>query len=140
MGRIVVGVDGSENSKRAIAWAAEQAKLRGATLHVLHSWTFPPATTGDDGRPHADLKGVAKSVLDEAIATLGSDPGIEVEREIAEDLPAQALIRASEGAEMVAVGSRGRGGFTGLLLGSVSQQVAQHARCPIVIIPHTERA
>jgi len=140
MGRIVVGVDGSEHSHRALAFAAEEAKLRGSTLHVIHSWTFPPATLEADGLPHADLKAAAELVLDEAIATLGAEPGIEIQPEIANELAAQALIRASEGAELLVVGSRGRGGFKGLLLGSVSQQCAHHARCPIVIVPPADRS
>ena len=140
MGRIVVGVDGSVHSHRALAFAAEEAKLRGATLHVIHSWTFPPPVPGTDGLPHADLQASAELVLDEAIATLGANLGIEVQREIANELPAQALITASQGADMLVVGSRGRGGFKGLLLGSVSQQCAHHARCPIVIVPDEDRA
>jgi nucleotide-binding universal stress UspA family protein len=139
MGRVVVGIDGSEYSHGALAWAAQEAKLHGATLHVIHSWTFPHPAPGAGGLPEADIKGAAERVLEDAIATLGPDPGIEIQREIANELPAHALIRASEGADLVVVGSRGRGGFKGLLLGSVSQQVAHHARCPIVIIPHTER-
>ena len=139
MGRIVVGIDGSENSHRSLAWAAEEASLHGSSLHVIHSWTFPAAMPGADGRPAADLKGAAEKVLEDAIATLGPEPGVEIQREIANELAAHALIHASEGADMVVVGSRGRGGFGGLLLGSVSQQVAQHAHCPIVIIPHADR-
>lgn len=136
MGRIVVGVDGSENSYQALAFAVHEAKMRGSTLHVIHSWTFPPPVPGTDGLPHADLKASAEAVLDEAISWLGADPGIEIQREVANELPAAALINASEGAELLVVGSRGRGGFRGLLLGSVSQQCAHHARCPIVIVPH----
>lgn len=139
MGRIVVGTDGSENAQHAMSWAAEEAKLRGATLHVIHSWTFPPPMPGTSGLPEIDIKGAAEEVLAEAVASLGADPGIEIEKEIANELAAQALVHASEGADMVVVGSRGRGGFKGLLLGSVSQQVAHHARCPIVIVPHEER-
>lgn len=142
MGRIVVGIDGSEHSHRSLAWAAEEARLHGWTLHVVHSWTFPAASVRReqiDDLPRVDLHASAEHVLDEAIATLGDSPGVEIQREIANELPARALIRASQGAEMLVVGSRGAGGFRGLLLGSVSQQVAQHARCPIVIIPHAGR-
>ncbi|HYZ91581.1 MAG TPA: universal stress protein [Actinomycetota bacterium] len=140
MGRIVVGVDGSENSQLALAWAAAEAKLRGSSLHLIHSWTFPPAFPGADGLPRADLKGSAEQVLADAVASLPKDGEIQLKAEVANELPAQALIGASEGAEMIVVGSRGRGGFKGLLLGSVSQQVVHHAHCPIVIVPHSERA
>lgn len=136
MGRIVVGVDGSADSHHALAFAAEEARMRGSVLHVIHSWTFPAAMPGSDGLPHADLKASAEAILDEAVASLGDDPGVEIEPEIANELPAHALIHASEGAELLVVGSRGRGGFKGLLLGSVSQQCAHHALCPIVIVPH----
>lgn len=139
MGRIVVGVDGSENAERAIAWAAEEAKLRGATLHVIYSWNFPSPTRGAGGLPEIDIKGSAEQVLADAVSSLGAEPGIEIEGEIADELATQALVHASDGADMVVVGSRGRGGVKGLLLGSVSQHVAHHARCPIVIVPHSER-
>jgi nucleotide-binding universal stress UspA family protein len=134
MSRIVVGVDGSEHSYRALAWAAQEAKLRGATLHLIHSWQFPPPMPdGVGGALHVDFDGIAKEIIDEAKATLDHD--LLVDTEVANESAAHALIRASEGADMVVVGARGLGGFRGLLLGSVSQQVAHHARCPIVIVP-----
>jgi nucleotide-binding universal stress UspA family protein len=139
MSTIVVGIDGSENSRLALEWARDEAKLRGVTLHVVHSWTFPLASRGADGLPHADIEAAARRVLDDAVARC-ADAGIEVTSEIASESAAQALIRASQGAELLVVGSRGVGGFRGLLLGSVTQQVTHHARCPVVIVPHPERA
>ena len=133
---IVVGTDGSDNSHRAVRWAAEEARLRGAKLLVIHSWTFPTATKGTDNLPHADLEAAAQKVLDEAIGAISDPSGIELERMVAPESPAQALIQASEGADLVVVGSRGLGGFRGLLLGGVAQQVAHHAKCPVVIVPH----
>jgi nucleotide-binding universal stress UspA family protein len=140
MGRIVVGIDGSEDALKALRWALDEAKVREASVHLVHSWTFPPMPPlGPDGIPHGDLLQAAEQVLDDAVAKIGTGHGVEITREIANDPPAQALIRASKDAEMVVIGSRGVGGFTGLLLGSVSHQVASHAVCPVVIVPHDER-
>jgi nucleotide-binding universal stress UspA family protein len=140
MGTIVVGVDGSENSHDALAWAAAEARLRGAVVRLIHSWTFPAGATGADGMPHADLQAAAEKVLDEAVAALGDQAeGVTIEREIANESAARALVEASESADLIVVGSRGLGGFSGLLLGSVTQQVAHHAKCPVVIVPHAER-
>ncbi len=133
MGRIVVGIDGSESSHGALAWAAQEATLRGARLYLLHSWQFPPSPDPAGGIPHIDMEGVAKQILADAVATL--DEGSAIETEIANDSAGRALVRASKGAELVVVGARGLGGFRGLLLGSVSQLVAHHAHCPIVIVP-----
>ncbi len=140
MGTIVVGVDGSDPSFRALRWAVEEARLRGATVKIVHSWEFPPAVKGSDGLPHADLLASAETVCEQAIAAVEDiASGIEVTTEIAPELPAEALVRESATAELVVVGSRGRGGFGGLLLGSVATQVAQHAKCPAVIVPHADR-
>lgn len=143
MGEIIVGVDGSEHAHRALGWALAEAALRGSVVRAVHSWRFPPATKGPDGLPHADIAGTAERVIDDAVAAaLAEVPdasGVTIEREVAGELPAQALIRCSEGAELVVVGSRGLGGFKGLLLGSVADQVAHHARCPVVIVPPADR-
>lgn len=136
MGTIVVGIDGSEDSIRALAWAIAEARVRKGKVKAIHSWSFPTPIVGDDGLPHADLAASADKVLDDAIAAAGDAGGVEVEREIANDLPAKALIAASKGADLLVVGSRGLGGFKGLLLGSVAQQVAHHSQCPVVIVPH----
>ena len=134
MSRIVVGIDGSQHSYRALEWASEEAKLRGSTLYLIHSWQYPPPMPdGSGGIAPADIEGVAKEVVDKAKATLDDD--LVVEAEIANASAGHALVEASEGADMVVVGARGLGGFKGLLLGSVSQQVAHHAKCPIVIVP-----
>jgi nucleotide-binding universal stress UspA family protein len=138
MGTIAVGVDGSEHARRALAWAVEEARLRSCDVLVVHSWDFPPAMKGADGLPHADLLAAAQKVIDEAIAAVDTS-GVEIRSEVAPDLPAQALIRASQTADLAVVGSRGLGGFKGLLLGSVAHQVSAHAGCPVVIVPHEER-
>jgi nucleotide-binding universal stress UspA family protein len=142
MAVIVVGVDHSEGAKAALRFALEEATLRKATLRVVHAWQYAyigaigfegsyPAVGGDI----KELRDVAEKDLDatlqEAIPETGT---IEIERRVVEDRPAAALVEESRGADMVVVGSRGHGGFAGLLLGSVSQQVAHHAACPVVIV------
>jgi nucleotide-binding universal stress UspA family protein len=134
MSEIVVGVDGSEHAQRALLWAIDEAKLRGAALHLVHSWQFPaPTPLPDGGLAPADLEGAANAILDDAVALVPD--GVTIRREIANDHAARALIRCSEAADLVVVGARGHGGFTGLLLGSVSEQVVHHARCPVVVVP-----
>ena len=139
MGRIVVGVDGSAESKEALRWALAEARLRGGTVHALHAWLMPVAFAG--GAPpfalaeaHEELEQDARRLLDDTLAEVaGDDPGVPLQREVVEGPAAQRLLRAAAG-DLLVVGSRGRGGFAGLLLGSVSQQCAHHAPCPIVIV------
>jgi nucleotide-binding universal stress UspA family protein len=142
MAVIVVGVDHSEGAKEALRFALEEATLRQATLRVVHAWQYAYiGATGFEGSYPAlggdikELRNTAERDLDatlqEAIPKTGT---IEIERRVVEDRPAAALVDESLGAEMVVVGSRGHGGFAGLLLGSVSQQVAHHAACPVVIV------
>jgi len=146
MAVIVVGVDHSEGAKAALRFALEEATLRQATLRVVHAWQYAYiGATGFEGSYPAlggdikELRDLAERDLDatlqEAIPETGA---IEIERRVVEDRPAAALVDESRGADMVVVGSRGHGGFGGLLLGSVSQQVAHHAACPVVIV-HTKR-
>jgi nucleotide-binding universal stress UspA family protein len=133
--RIVVGVDGSEPARRALLWAAEEARLRDADLEVVHAWQHPTTTFGlvlpaDD---RAAAEAYARHVLDVAVEALAGR-GLAVEPILVDGPPARALIEASAGAALVVVGSRGRGGFRGLLLGSVSGQAMHHARCPVVVV------
>ena len=145
-GTIVVGVDGSEGSRQALRWAAEEAQLRGAKLRVVHAWVVPlsiglpePSILGHPIIPETPLDEIravlvrkGQAVLD---AALESIEAVDVAAELVERLPAHALIGAAEGADLLVVGSRGLGGFKGLLLGSVSQQCVHHAPCPLVIVP-----
>jgi nucleotide-binding universal stress UspA family protein len=133
-GVVVVGVDGSEGSRHALRWAAEEARLRGARLRAVHVWSyldqageaFDPSYGDDD----------ARRFLDETVAGLGDEAvGLDIERAAVCDLPARGLLDSAGDADLLVVGARGMGGFRGLLLGSVSQQVAQHAPCPVVIVP-----
>jgi nucleotide-binding universal stress UspA family protein len=141
MSTVVVGVDGSRESRAALRFALEEARLRGARLRVVHAWLVPIALTGG-APPHIlpqvleELKVDGERLLAEAIAEAleGAEPPVEIEQRVVEGPAAAVLLRAAEDADLLVVGSRGRGGFTGLLLGSVSQQCAHHAPCPIVIV------
>jgi nucleotide-binding universal stress UspA family protein len=152
---IVVGVDGSDGSVVALRWALDEARLRGSSVRVVHAYRSPqfPLTepqlgvAGGMGVPVMADEGAeelrrtvetqARGVIDESVRRAGGDAVDEVEIErVALDGPAaQTLIEAGRGAELLVVGSRGHGGFVGLLLGSVSQQCAQHPPCPVVILP-----
>ena len=139
MAVIVVGVDGSRESKEALRWAIEEAQLRQATLRAVHAWTYPvifggvyvPPEVVDGNR----LSGEAQEALDAVIAEVaGENPHDYIERVVAEGPAAQVLVEAARDADLLVVGSRGHGGFAGLLLGSVSHQCAHHAPCAVVIV------
>lgn len=135
-GRIVVGVDGSAGSDRAVDWAAAAAHRSGAHLEIVGSWVFPGSTgfvyTVDVGLPD-----VARQAVDAAVARArAAVPDVTVEGVTSEDPPAVALVQRSRHADMVVVGSRGVGAFRGILLGSVSLYTATHARCPVVVAKH----
>lgn len=134
---VVVGVDGSPQSSRALAFAADEARLRGATLKVVEAWSFPTFAAGVyvPAGSYEDFPGEVASSLDAQITeVLGDPPPLPVEKLVEEGPTAQVIIEAAKGAALLVVGSRGRGGFTGLLLGSVSNQVAHHAPCPVLIV------
>lgn len=137
---VVVGVDGSKASHRALDWAADEADLRRAKLTVLHAWSSPWEAWGEtDVPPPAVGYGEAErreQLLEPEIREVRrSHPDLDIAPLVVNDLIARALIDASDDADVVVVGSRGRGGFAGLLLGSVGQQVVHHARCPVVVVP-----
>jgi nucleotide-binding universal stress UspA family protein len=139
-GRIVVGVDGSPSSKAALAWAVEQAGLTSASVEAVISWHYPIMVGGVPFAPiavaeNADFGAFATNVLSDAIAeTVDPDGPVKVSSVVREGNAAQVLLDAAGGAELLVVGSRGHGGFTEALLGSVSQACVHHARCPVVII------
>jgi nucleotide-binding universal stress UspA family protein len=147
MARIVVGIDGSEQSLAALRFAAEEARLRGATLHLVNAWSVPytPISTAPfvamGGLPELE-RAVAEGgehILDTAAEAVDLS-GIEVKKEVARGDAAHALLQAAAGADMLVVGSRGHGGFVGLLLGSVSHASASHATCPVVVVRHEGEA
>ena len=139
-GRIVVGVDASEASKRALRWAALEAIGRGVGVDVVHAWTvqFSPYPDGVVVDP-ALFEDAARAILEsamEVVARMRPLPA-DVRPLLIEDAAGTALVRAAAGAELLVVGSRGHGGFVGLLLGSVSQRCVDHASCPVAVIPPT---
>jgi nucleotide-binding universal stress UspA family protein len=137
-GAVVVGVDGSPASKDALRWAADYARLSGTPLLAISAWHWPVAMVVALPAPQDfDPMAEAQSALDAILAeVLGSDPGFPVTTRVVGGAAAQALIEASHGARLLVVGSRGHGGFTGLLLGSVSEQCTHYAACPVVVVRH----
>lgn len=137
VGRVVVGVDGSEESQAAVEFAFAEASLRGVGLTAVHAWSrvFTSARTP---LPLLDWSAVAEGeaeLLAEALAGMQEKyPDVDVRRSVVEGHPGGALVDESAGAELLVVSSRGRGGFAGLLLGSVSQSALQHANCPVAIV------
>lgn len=136
---IVVGVDGSPSSRKALAWAAAEAADHGAGLTVINAWEhtlLPPAGSvsvserfvpDPSQRTAEDLVQVIKEVL-------GEDPPVPVQPQVKQGRPAKILIEESVGADLLVVGERGHGGFAGLVMGSVSQHVTAYAKCPVAVI------
>jgi nucleotide-binding universal stress UspA family protein len=142
--RIVAGVDGSDSSLSALRWAIRQAGLTGAAVDAIAAWHYPvsgygyvPVGTGED----FDFEAITKKVLADAISS-SLEPGsdVRVRSYVIEGNAAQVLIDASKGAELLVVGSRGHGGFTEALLGSVSQHCVHYAHCPVVVIRGQDQA
>jgi nucleotide-binding universal stress UspA family protein len=135
-GRIVVGVDGSSHSEKALRWALGQARLTGQPVDAVTSWSIPVAFGEAAGALMGiDWKGAATRTLENAVAK-AVDPADadRVSQRAVMGHPAQVLLDAAADAALLVVGSRGLGGFTGMLLGSVSQHVAARAACPVVVI------
>lgn len=136
---IVVGVDGSDESRQALRWAVRVAEWAGARVDAVGAWQAPqvyasrtvgailPRDLGQEDDIRAAVQGSIAEVF-------GDAPPARVRTLVAEGGPARVLIECSTNALMVVLGSRGLGGFAGLLLGSVSAKVAQHAACPVLII------
>ncbi|MFI8367336.1 universal stress protein [Streptomyces sp. NPDC085466] len=139
-GRIVVGVDGSEPSLRALKWAAAQAALTGDTLHAVISWEYPAswATLMPGVPPEFDPERLAKQILDQALEqALTPEQAAATTRTVVGGNAAQALVDQAAGAELLVVGDRGYSGFKAAVLGSVSTNVTQHAPCPVVVVRTT---
>lgn len=137
---VVVGVDGSPNSIKALRAGMEEATWRGATVRVVSAWQYP-SMYGMQGAVYvvdgAELEKAAHVVLDDAITKAVESPAARasIERVVQVGSAAELLIIESKTAELLVVGARGHGGFIGLLLGSVSTQVAKHAHCPVLVVP-----
>lgn len=137
MERIVVGVDGSQAAREALRWAIDEARRRDATVEAVYAW-HQPFMAGYMMEGELDLghyEEEAQKILDTAVDAVKDGAGVTIERKLVAGSAAGALVDEAKGAALLVVGSRGRGGFSGLLLGSVSQQAAHHAPCPVVIIP-----
>ena len=148
MNEIVVGVDGSEESRAALDWAVEEGRLRQAPVLAIHAWEVPmvPAPTGlvppsvEVVGDLTELREDAASLVEVMVREIAGDAAdVEIRPLTVEDKPVRALLDAAErnDAQMIVVGSRGHGGFVSLLIGSTSDQVARHATCPVVI--HRQR-
>ena len=149
IGRIVVGVDGSDGSRRALAWAADEARLRKGVVVAIHAYTIPPllmapdALAGVPAAPITDpglierLEEAAEKLLAQEIERVDSDD-LTIEGRVVSGPAADSLIQAAHEADLVVVGTRGLGGFRELLLGSVSHQVAHYSPRPVVIVPARE--
>ncbi len=142
LARVVVGVDGSETSRHALRWAADEARSRGAELHVVHAWDVGGVGAGvgvTPGRrtsaaPEGQREQAEQLVAEVLAEELGDRPPEHIRSSIGRGSAAGVLLEAAAGASMLVVGSRGLGGFKGLLLGSVSTKMANHAPCPVVIV------
>lgn len=143
-GRIVVGVDGSDASAAALRWALREARLRGAAVEAVHAWQLPYSAdlaVATDPSAATQMERQGRHLVEHTIDAAGPVPvGITVERFVVSGGPAHVLLEQARGATLLVVGSHGRGGFAGWLLGSVSRQCAHHAPCPLVIVPlHARR-
>lgn len=137
---IVVGVDGSDHAERALAWAVEEAKLRQARIRLVTAWHVPVSAYGAPGflpTVTPSLEESTRSVAEEVAAAAEErvrSAGVEAETSVCHGQAADTLLEEAAAADLLVVGSRGHGGFAGLLLGSVSAQCAHHAPCPLVIV------
>lgn len=134
-GRVVVGIDGSTGSAEALRWAARYATLTHADIDAVIAWqrpvTYGWAYDTDEWRPDVDAEKVLTAQVDQVF---GAQRPMDLRLVVREGYPARVLVQASKGAALLVVGSRGHGGFYGLLLGSVSANCAEHAKCPVVIV------
>lgn len=132
MDKIVVGIDGSPGADQALRWAIDEARQWNAELDVVIAWSYLDQHT-PEFKPDYDETDVRTNV-DAALARVGGADGVNIVVSPVNDLPARAILDRAVEADLVVVGSRGLGGFKGLLLGSVSHQVVSHSRTPVVIV------
>jgi nucleotide-binding universal stress UspA family protein len=141
MSGIIVGVDGSGHSQRALEWAMHEAAVRQVPLTVLtvneavRGYYSSMAVYADDPVRTEDARKLAQAETDEVLARLDEPRPASVTVKAVHGFPVEELINAGKDADMIVVGSRGAGGFTRLMMGSVAAQVAQHAHCPVLIVP-----
>ena len=138
-GGVVVGHDGSQCAQEALRWAARLAHRADVDLHVVRAWsmtTAPRPASWEPGYvpPLPDWEQAVHDELTAHVAAAGLDPAVRVTCHVAHRAPVPGLLAAAEGAALLVVGARGRGGFAGLLLGSVSDQLVHHAACPVTVV------
>lgn len=147
---IVVGVDGSTGAKDALLWALAEARLRRWPLRAVHAWMFGYIGGSVEGYPYwggalgsytslgidlGDLHHAADDLLERALADVKDEAdGVEIDRQVVQGPAAEVLVSQAAPGDLLVVGSRGHGGFAGLMLGSVSQQCVHHAPCPVVVV------
>jgi nucleotide-binding universal stress UspA family protein len=146
MSGIIVGIDGSTHSERALEWAVREAAIRQAPLRVItvfrraiSHWGAGPITDPQDTTVAMQARQAAQDATDKVLENAGDARPTSVTVQAFGGLPAEELVNASNDADLIVVGARGAGGFARLHLGSVGSQVVHHAHCPIVIIPAEER-
>jgi nucleotide-binding universal stress UspA family protein len=138
--RVVVGLDGSETSLRALRWAMRYAERTGAIIEALHAWQIPTAYGAPVAiLPGEDFRATAERALRQSVeGELGDRTDLEVEQTAEMGYPPKVLVDRSKEADLLVVGSRGRGALRGTLLGSVSLHCVSHAACPVVVV-HDEQ-
>lgn len=138
-GGVVVGHDGSTCAQEALLWAGRLARRADVDLHVVRTWSMtsaPRPRTWEPGYvpPLGEWEAAVYDELTAHVAAAGLDPACRVTCHVVHRSPVQGLLGAAEGAQLLVVGARGKGGFSGLLLGSVSDQLVHHAPCPVTVV------
>ncbi|MFF1870504.1 universal stress protein [Streptomyces sp. CB03911] len=134
---IVVGVDGSPSSRAALHWAQRQARLEDASVEAVAAWDYPPMSGWGLSIPGPEIEEAARLALADTVKQEQDATRPPVRQRIEYGHPADVLLRAARGAHLLVVGSRGLGGFTGTLLGSVSRHCVEHAPCPVLVVRGT---
>jgi nucleotide-binding universal stress UspA family protein len=133
--RVVVGIDGSPQCKQALRWATQLATASGAELEVVMAWDYPTSygwtAVPANWNPEGDTEKIVNETIDEVF---GANRPANIRIAVCRGGAAETLLQAAKGSAMVVLGSRGHGGFSGLLLGSVSASVAEHATCPVLVV------
>jgi nucleotide-binding universal stress UspA family protein len=142
MSGVVVGIDGSHNASHALEWAMTEAGVRHADLTVITInsviagyWSRQPVTLPSDDEKVAEARDLAETAVAKIAADIGDRQPASVRVVAKNGFPAEALIEASQDADLIVVGSRGGGGFAALSVGSITNQVVHHAKCPVVVVP-----
>lgn len=133
--RIVVGTDGSPTSIAALEWAVHQAELTGAALEIIMTWEWPFSygwsAVPENYMPADECENLLAKVIEPIRQT---HPNLSIQSTVVEGHPAPLLVEASRGADLLVLGSRGRGEFVGMLLGSVSEHCVSNAHCPVLVV------